>query len=213
MRIDVSRLTPAQARLTAIALALVTLALAYFLLLHWWFVAPLLKVDDQMQDLRQLHAKYAAAIAEQPVLERRVAALRRGGAAVGAFLPGDDPSAAAASLIQRATDVVNAHAQEGGGCSMPSKMPIEQPSGKEPFHRVSVSISLDCDMQPLAGVLYDFERGLPYLFVDNLNVARSPTGRLQAQLTLSGYLRPTGSGAVEGAGADTGAAGSAATSP
>jgi hypothetical protein len=26
--------------------------------------------------------------------------------------------------------------------------------------------------------------------VDNLAVARSPTGRTQAQLTLSGYLRP-----------------------
>jgi general secretion pathway protein M len=204
VRIDLSRLTPAQSRLAAIALAVLTLVAAYFLLLHWWFVAPLLKVDGQMQDLRRLHAKYAAAIAEQPVLERRVAALRRGGAAVGAFLPGDDPSAAAASLIQRATDIVTAHAQEGGGCSMPSKMPIEQPGNKEPFHRVSVSISLDCDVQPLAGVLYDFERGLPYLFVDNLNVARSPTGRLQAQLTLSGYLRPTGAGTGAAAGATAG---------
>jgi len=26
--------------------------------------------------------------------------------------------------------------------------------------------------------------------VDNLTVARSPSGRMQAQLTLSGYLRP-----------------------
>ncbi|HEU0278126.1 MAG TPA: type II secretion system protein GspM [Rhodanobacteraceae bacterium] len=206
MRIDAKRLPPAQSRLAALALALVTLVLAYFLLLHWWFVAPLLRVDSQMRDLRQLHAKYAAAIAEQPLLERRVAELRRGGATVGAFLPGDDPSAAAAGLIQRATDVVAAHAQEAGGCNMPSKMPIEQPDNKEPFHRVSVSISLDCDIQPLAAVLYDFERGLPYLFVDNLNVARSPTGRLQAQMTLSGYLRPTATGTDAASGASAGLA-------
>jgi hypothetical protein len=45
-------------------------------------------------------------------------------------------------------------------------------------------------MQPWAAVLHDFDRGLPYLFVDNLAVARSPSGRLQAQLTLSGYMRP-----------------------
>jgi len=186
----VRRLSPAQSRIAAIVLALVVLAIAYFLLLHWWFVAPLISVDGQMQDLQQIHAKYAAAIAEQPELQKRVAKLEQGGASVDAFLSGNDPSAAAANLIQRATDVVSAHAREGAGCSMPSKMPIEQDSDSEPFRRVSVSITLDCGVQPLAAVLHDFDRGLPYLFVDNLTVARSPSSRLQAQLTLSGYLRP-----------------------
>jgi general secretion pathway protein M len=69
-------------------------------------------------------------------------------------------------------------------------MPIEQDTGDEPFRRVSVSITLDCGMQPLAALLHDFNRGLPYLFVDDLQLARSPTGKLQAQLTLTGYLRP-----------------------
>jgi general secretion pathway protein M len=192
MRIEAPRMTPVQSRIAAVLLALIALVLGYFLLLHWWFVAPLLNVDSQMQDLRQIHAKYAAAIAERPLLEKRVTQLERGGATVGAFLPTSDPSTASADLIQRASDVVAAHAHEGAGCSMPSKMPIEEGNGKEPFHRVSVSITLDCDLQPLAAVLHDFERGLPYLFVDNLTLARSPNGRLQAQLSLSGYLRPTG---------------------
>jgi general secretion pathway protein M len=191
MRIDAKRLTPMQSRLAAIVLALGALAIAYFLLLHWWFVAPLLGVDGQMHDLQSIHAKYAAAIAEQPLLQKRVADLERGGATVGAFLSATDPSTASADLIQRATDVVAAHAHEGAGCSMPSKMPIEQDTGNEPFRRVSVSITLDCGMQPLAAVLHDFDRGLPYLFVDNLTIARSPTGRMQAQLSLSGYLRPS----------------------
>jgi general secretion pathway protein M len=191
MRIDAKRLTPMQSRLAAIVLALAALAIAYFLLLHWWFVAPLLGVDGQMHDLQSIHAKYAAAIAEQPLLQKRVADLERGGATVGAFLSATDPSTASADLIQRATDVVAAHAHEGAGCSMPSKMPIEQDTGNEPFRRVSVSITLDCGMQPLAAVLHDFDRGLPYLFVDNLTIARSPTGRTQAQLSLSGYLRPS----------------------
>jgi general secretion pathway protein M len=187
------RLTPVQSRLAAIVLAVVALAAAYFLLLHWWFVAPMLDVGGQMHDLQVLHAKYANAIDEQPQLEQRVARLERGGATVGAFLAADDPSAAAAGLIQRATDVVAAHANEGSGCNMPSKMPIEQDNGNEAFRRVSVSITLDCGMQPLASVLHDFDRGLPYLFIDNLSVARSAGGRLQAQLTLSGYLRPAAS--------------------
>ena len=187
------RLTRAQSRLAAILLTLVALAAAYFLLLHWWFVSPLMSIDNRMHDLQAIHAKYAAAIAEQPLLEKRVASLERGGATVGAFLAADDPSAAAAGLIQRATDVVAAHAHDGAGCSMPSKMPIEQDRTSEAVRRVSVSITLDCGMQPLAAVLHDFDRGLPYLFVDNFAMARSPDGRLQAQLTLSGYLRPAAS--------------------
>ena len=192
-RAGTRRLTRAQSRLAAILLTLVALAAAYFLLLHWWFVAPLMDIDSRMHDLQATHAKYAAAIAERPLLEKRVASLERGGATVGAFLAADDPSAAAAGLIQRATDVVAAHAHDGAGCSMPSKMPIEQDRTSEAVRRVSVSITLDCGMQPLAAVLHDFDRGLPYLFVDNFAMARSPDGRLQAQLTLSGYLRPAAS--------------------
>lgn len=191
MRIDARRMTPMQSRAAAVVLALVALAIAYFVLLHWWFVAPLMGVDSQMHDLQSIQAKYAAAIAERPLLQRRVADLERGGATVNAFLSATDPSTASADLIQRASDVVAAHEHEGAGCSMPSKMPIEQDSGNEPFRRVSVSITLDCGMQPLSAVLYDFDRGLPYLFVDNLTIARSPTGRMQAQLSLSGYLRPS----------------------
>jgi general secretion pathway protein M len=198
MRVDARRahskpLTPAQSRLAAIVLALVALAIAYFVLLHWWFVAPLMGIDSQMRDLQAIHAKYATAIAEQPLLEQRVARLERGGATVGAFLSASDPSTAAANLIQRATDVVAAHAKEGSGCIMPSKMPVEQNDARDGIRRVSVSITLDCGMQPLAAVLHDFDRGLPYLFVDNLTMARSPSGRVQAQLTLSGYLRPAAS--------------------
>lgn len=192
-RSGLQRLTRAQSRLAAILLTLVALAAAYFLLLHWWFVAPLMSIDSRMHDLQAIHAKYAAAIEERPLLEKRVASLERGGATVGAFLAADDPSAAAAGLIQRATDVVAAHAHDGAGCSMPSKMPIEQDRTGEAVRRVSVSITLDCGMQPLAAVLHDFDRGLPYLFIDNFAMARSPDGRLQAQLTLSGYLRPAAS--------------------
>ena len=193
MRTDARTLTPGQSRVAALLLALLALVLAYFLLLHWWFVAPSLQVNHEMHDLRAIHARYAAAIAEQPELEKRVAQLQRGGATAGAFVSGSDPSAASADLIQRATDVVAAHAHEGSGCVMPSKMPVEQDNANEPFRRVSVSITLDCGMQPLVAVLHDFDRGLPYLFVDSISMARAPDGRLQTQLTLSGYLRPTGS--------------------
>ena len=103
MRIDVHRMPPAQSRAAAIVVTLVALAIAYFVLLHWWFVAPLLKIHGQMDDLDHLHARYVAAVARQPLLARRVQQLERGGATVGAFLPGNDPSAAAAVKSRAAT--------------------------------------------------------------------------------------------------------------
>src|SRR6185312_6765958 len=53
---------------------LLALLLSYFLLLHWWFVAPLRDIAAQMDDLRDTQSRYAAAIAEQPQLRQRIAA-------------------------------------------------------------------------------------------------------------------------------------------
>ncbi|MEO7149484.1 MAG: type II secretion system protein GspM [Rhodanobacteraceae bacterium] len=199
MRADF-RMNHSQSRMAAIALVLLALVIAYFALLHWWFVAPLLDARAQMQDLRDVHARYAAAIQQEPLLHKRIALLAQGGASSNAFLPETDPSAAAAGLIQRASDVVAAHATEGGGCEMPQKMPVEQNAGKEPYRRVSVSITLQCGMQPLVAVLHDFEQSLPYMFVDDLTVYRVPgpngAAKLEVQFTLSGYVRATGAGAT-----------------
>lgn len=199
MRADF-RMSPAQSRAAAIALALLALVIAYFALLHWWFVGPLMDARAQMQDLREVHARYAATIAQEPLLRKRIALLAQGGASSNAFLPETDPSAASAGLIQRASDVVAAHAAEGGGCEMPQKMPVEQNAGKEPYRRVSVSITLQCGMQPLVAVLHDFEQALPYMFVDDLTVYRVPgpngSAKLEVQFTLSGYVRATGAGAT-----------------
>lgn len=200
MRVESIKLSPVQSRLAAIVLALLVAGLAYVIFLHWWFVAPLLDTRAQMQDLRDQHARYAAAIAQQPLLQKRLDELSRGGASANAFLPETDPSAAAAGLIQRASDVVAAHASEGAGCEMPQKMPIENSATKEPYRRVSVSITLQCGMQPLVAVLHDFDRTLPYMFVDDLTIYQiaqpgaPPAPRLEVQFTLSGYIRVGGAG-------------------
>ena len=71
-------------------LLLVTLVLAYFLLLHWWFVAPLQQIHSDMAELRDTQSRYAAAIAEKPALQKRIAALGAGQAASSAFLAADE---------------------------------------------------------------------------------------------------------------------------
>ena len=187
---------PRESRIAAVLLLLLVLVAAYFALLHWWFVAPLSSIHAEMDDLRDTHARFAAAIAEKPQLQQRIAAMGAGQAASHAFLPEDDPNAAAAGLMQRVVDAVGAH--PSGACDVTQKMPVPNPPAApdEPYRKVAVSISLRCDVQPLAETLHDLEQGTPYLFVDDLSIYRNPVAALQqniapleVQFTLSGYVR------------------------
>lgn len=204
-------LKPAESRIAAILLLLVALALAYLVLLHWWFVAPLQNIDGAMSDLRLTQARYAATIAEQPQLEKRLASLGQGQADSHAFLPERDPSAAAAGLMQRVVDDAAAHAQDGS-CEVTQKMPVpDSPNGHDgPYRRVSVSISLRCGMRPLVDLLYTLEHGTPYLFVSDFSLYRNPVvaknkasgAMLEVQFTLYGYVHgaaPAGAPAASAA--------------
>jgi general secretion pathway protein M len=191
-------LNPRDSRIVAIGLLLLAVLLAYFVLLHWWFVAPLQQVRSEMADLRDTHSRYAAAIAEKPALQQRIAMLGAGQAASSAFLAAADPNAAAADLMQRVVDVVGSTTQ-GGSCVVSQKMPLPNPpaSAGEPYRKVAVSISLGCDIEPLAAVLQALEQGTPYLFVDDLSIYRNPVAAqqnraaaLEVQFTVSGYVRP-----------------------
>jgi general secretion pathway protein M len=149
-----------------------------------------------MADLRDTHSRFAAAIAERPALQQRIAALGAGQAASSAFLATDDPNTAAADLMQRVVDVVGANTA-GGSCAVSQKMPLPNPPANpgEPYRKAAVSISLSCDVQPLAAVLQALEQGTPYLFVDDLSIYRNPVATqqnrgapLEVQFTLSGYV-------------------------
>jgi general secretion pathway protein M len=190
--------TPRERRIAAILLLLAALALAYFLLLHWWWVAPLRQIDARMDELQQTHASYAAAIADQPRLERRLAAQGAGQAASSAFLPESDTNTAAAGLMQRVVDAVAAQAANQR-CVVSQKMPISDPPAArgEPYRKAAARVSLSCAIEPLAAVLHALEQGTPYLFVDELNIYRNPVAvqqdraaPLEVQFTVSGYLRP-----------------------
>ncbi|MGN2242829.1 type II secretion system protein GspM [Frateuria sp. GZRR33] len=205
-------LKPRDSRIAAVLLLVLALLLVYFLLIHWWFVAPLRAVDAQMDDLRDTQSRYAAAIAEKPALEKRIAELGAGQAASAAFLPESDPNAASAGLMQRVVDAVGAHTA-GGACEVTQKMPLPNPPDDDasPYRKAAVSISLRCDMEPLVAVLNALEQGTPYLFVDDLSIYRNPVAAqqgnqpvLEIQFTLSGYVRPShGPGAAAPAPAES----------
>jgi general secretion pathway protein M len=192
------RLNPRDSRLAAIVLLLLALFLGYLLLLHWWFVAPLQQIRSNMAELRDTQSRYAAAIAVRPMLQQRIAALGAGQAASSAFLAANDPNTAAADLMQRVVEVVGSSTQ-GGGCMVSQKMPLPNPptTAGEPYRKAAVSISLSCDIEPLAAVLQALEQGTPYLFIDDLSIYRNPVAAqqnnaapLEVQFTLSGYVRP-----------------------
>ncbi len=202
---------PLESRIAAIGLLVLVLLLAYFLLLHWWFVAPLRDIDSQMDDLRNTQSRFAAAIAEKPQLQKRLAALGHDSADSSTFLPENDPNAAAAGLMQRVVDDAAAHSQEGS-CEVSQKMPVSNPSVTpgDPYRKVVVSISLHCDVQPLIGLLYTLEKGNPYLFVQDFSVYRNPllnmqkTGAapLEVQFTLAGYVHASANANPNAAGGD-----------
>lgn len=193
----VRRLHPRNSRLAALALLVLACVLAYFVLLHWWFVAPMQQIQASMAQARDTHARYEVAIAQKPALMKRIALLGAGQAASHAFLADDDPNTAAADLMQKVVDVVGQDASRGR-CAVSQKMPIPSASTSpgEPYQKAAVSISLSCDIEPLAAVLYALEKGTPYLFIDDLSIYRNPVAAqrngapLEVQFTLSGYVHP-----------------------
>lgn len=192
------KLRPVERRIAAWLLALVVLVLAYFLLLHWWFVAPQQAMDAQIRQLRGEQHRYAAIVAQRHSLAARLERLQQGQIRSNALLPENDPSTASADLMQHVVDVVSAQSALGP-CAVTQKMPVQASPAQGPYPKVTVNINLRCGMHALAAVLYALEQGTPYLFIDNFSIYRNPVrGRdgsmqpLQVQLSLSGYLRPSG---------------------
>jgi general secretion pathway protein M len=190
-------LTPRERRGAAlIALALVLWA-AWWLLVQSWFLDPLSDLQEQADTLRHQEQRYAGALAQRDRLQQQLQAARRDPSSRSSLLPGEDPSAVAADLMQRSLDLVKTHADQGPGCQVTQRMPITpERDSAEPYRQVKVSLTLDCAMEPLVTLLHDLEYGQPFLFVDNLSIRRATSapasggaGRLQVHLLLRGYLQ------------------------
>lgn len=191
---------PSDGRALALGLLALVLVVVYFLGVHWWFVAPQIDIARQMGDLRNQQQRFAAMAAQRPDIQKRLAAVRKYEQANQAFLPQKDSSAAAAELIQRVGEVIKKRDPDGTRCVAQQSTPLGRASSDEPYQKVSVRVRLSCDMEPLVGVLYDLEQGKPYFFIDELMIYQqasfyrraNPSSKLQAQFTLSGYLRQPG---------------------
>ena len=190
-------LTPRERRGAALIVLALLLWLGWWLLVQSWFLNPLNDLEEQADALRAQQQRYAGIVQQRASLKQQLQAARGDPASRTSLLPGEDPSAVAADLMQRSLDLVKAHANQGPGCQVRQRMPITpEHDSTEPYRQVKVSLTLECALQPLANLLHDFEYGQPFLFIDNLSLRRATSapatggaGRLQVHLLLRGYLQ------------------------
>lgn len=162
------------------------------------WLAPLRNLDEQAQGLREQQRRYASLMLQQPALMARLQRIQQDPAQRNSLLPGDDPNAVAADLMQKAVVQVKAQAQLGPGCDITQRMPMPpaEQEQTEPYRPVKVSLTLACAIEPLAALLHALEYGQPSLFIDQLNIRRTssappqgPAGRLEVHLLIRGYMR------------------------
>jgi general secretion pathway protein M len=102
------------------------------------------------------------------------------------FVEGASVSVAGAALLQR---VVAATTQAGGNI-LSSQVDLQGSQSKAGF--VNVTASIEVEPASLQRLLYDLESGMPFLFVDQIDVqapgsaAGAPGGKMRVQMTVSG---------------------------
>jgi len=190
-------------RFLAAVLLLIVLMLAYLLGLHWWFVAPQLEIADQMNDLRTQQHRFAELAAQRPMIEKRLAQVRRDEQSNQGFLGDADSNTAFSDLTQRLKQAIAAHAQDDSRCAIVSNSNYRG-GEEELYERVTIQVRMRCTLEPFAGILYDLENSKPYLFVDQLMIYRQQrpyfhpgkqpnvATTLDIRFNLSGYLRQPG---------------------
>ena len=190
---------PRQSRILAVGLLLALLVLAYFVGLHWWFVAPHMALREQAIELREQEFELRKTAQQRPAVEARMREVRAFEASNPGFLNETNFDLAAAALITRLETVLQEHG--GSGCSVITRTPFRSRE-QERFQRVTVKVRMRCEMAEFGRVLHALEGGSPMLFVEALSINRRGTlgGRpgtaqqsyLDIAFDLSGYLRQKG---------------------
>lgn len=191
-------------RWLALGLLLAALALAYLVLVHPWWTAPMLEAQDRIEGLQQRELRMRMQLQQQPLIQRRLAETQAQGARQPGFLPEGSAELATAGLAQQLERVVLEASPGNRGCQISNRSPLTAAS-QERFRKIVVQVRLRCGMPELATVLYQLENRNPRMFVDNLNIlaqanyfvpdpARAQQGGLDVSFDLYGYLRPTAGG-------------------
>jgi general secretion pathway protein M len=189
---------PGTERWRALGATLAVVLLAYLVLLHWWFTAPMLGMGSEIEDMRAQELTLRTEAAQRPKLEQRLAQVRAFEAGNPGFLPEENKELASAGLVQKLQQVVAAASPNPNACQITTQTPTDMPS-KEPFPRVMVHVTLRCGMRELGAVLHSLEGGSPQLFIENLDLlsrrsylvagTNESGGMIDVTFDLYGYLK------------------------
>jgi general secretion pathway protein M len=142
---------------------------------------------SSVADILSQRASVAATAAMLAQLEGRKAPAAGGRSDTGvpagsAFLEGATVTVAGAALLQRVAAAVT----KAGGNVLSSQLDLQGPNAKAGF--VSMVANCEMDQSALQSMLYDLEAGMPFLFIDQLDiqVASPGDGKLRFLLGVSG---------------------------
>ena len=193
---------PERDRWLALAILAGVLALAYLVLVHPWWTAPMLEAGERIESLQERDLRVRMELAQAPQVQARLEEVRAVAARVPGFMDERSAELATAALSARLETAVLEASPGNRSCAIRNRSPMTDTRQQDRFRRALVQVRLHCGNPELAAVLHSLEDGSPRLFVDNLNVLapRQPFGRgagagtqgagLDVTFDLYGYLQP-----------------------
>jgi general secretion pathway protein M len=187
----------------AIGLLLIA-ALAVYLVGFHWFFARHAELSQDIDRLESQAARFKAAVARGPELEGRLEELRVGRLDSALFLSQPNFNTAAAGLVRRLGEVINAQAEDTELCNVNATQ-NRPDSDPERFEQVTVNVRMSCPLPDLVRILYMLENNVPLIFVDNLIINQRLTadrrgrrgqvdayGQLDVRFDMYGFLTERG---------------------
>lgn len=179
-------------RLAAIGLLVLVLFVVYSLTVGP-LIASYARVNAGLTQSAELLEKYRRIASQKDALAAKLEALNFQQDDSGVYLPGDTDALAAARL----QEIVNSTVVSGGGQLRSVQILPTKADGT--FRKIGVRAQMTGTISAVARILYTFEAGDVFLFVENIDItnrrARRRNGNetdpeLLIRLDLSGYVRP-----------------------
>lgn len=193
-----------QGRPLAIGLLVIAVILVYLLGFHW-FVSRQVALGGEIDQLERQIARFKATAGQREALQQRLQELQRQRLDSALFLDGSDFNIAAAELIRRLREEIDQRADDASNCQVTNTTP-QRPRDPERFQAVRVSVRMQCPLPDFIRVLYELERAVPLIFIDNLMINQRATlsqrgrrgsdayGQLDVRFEMFGYLDQPGEG-------------------
>ena len=160
--------SPLVSRLAAVALLVALLAFGWLVAVEP-VMAELRDTRAQIEQARDLLARYEAINAGRAGLEAELTRWREQVLPESGLFPADDPAVVAAELQSSVSGIVKRN--QGDLLSIQ----ILRGQAEGPLQTAPVRVQFSAELEAVMDILYDLESARPYLFIDNLQVR---TGRV-----------------------------------